>query len=93
MAEPTSGPEADDWARLIGHERWLGAFDGPDSDEPVGSAAALGVQLTVPGGEIPAAAVTAVGVRPDHRRRGALRALMRRQLDDVHEGSEPVAIL
>ncbi len=93
FAEATSGPEVDDWAKLIEPDRWLGAFEDPESDVPVGAATALSVRLTVPGGEVPAAAITAVGVRPDHRRRGVLSALMRRQLDDVHAGAEPVAIL
>src|SRR5918994_986848 len=42
----------------------------------------------------PAAAVTLVGVRPTHRRRGLMSTLMRRQLNDVHEaGREAVAML
>ena len=93
FGEARSGPEADDWAKLMEPERWLGAFYSPESDEPVGAAAALSRRLTVPGGEVAAAAVTAVGVRPDHTRRGALSALMRRQLDDVRAAGEPVAIL
>jgi predicted acetyltransferase len=51
-------------------------------------------RLTVPGAELPVAAVTMVGVRASHRRRGLLTALMRRQLDDVHEaGEESIAAL
>jgi predicted acetyltransferase len=42
---------------------------------------------------VPAAGVTWVGVLPTHRRRGILTELMRRQLDDVHERGEPLAIL
>jgi predicted acetyltransferase len=37
------------------------------------------------------AGVTAVGVLPSHRRRGILRELMRRQLEDIHELGEPLA--
>jgi predicted acetyltransferase len=37
--------------------------------------------------------VTGVGVLPTHRRRGVLNALMRRQLDDIREGGEPIAAL
>jgi len=40
-------------------------------------------RLGVPGGEVPVAGVTQVGVRPTHRRRGLLTTLMRRQLADV----------
>jgi predicted acetyltransferase len=51
-------------------------------------------RLSVPGGDVPVAGVTQVGVRPTHRRRGMLTALMRRQLDDVHDaGDEAVAAL
>ena len=59
----------------------------------MGAASAYTVRLTVPGGEVAAAAVTGVGTRPDYHRRGILRALMRRQLDDIRERGEPVAVL
>src|SRR5262249_23239644 len=49
--------------------------------------------MTVPGGEIPVAAVSMVTVRPTHRRRGILRQLMRRQLEDVHNTGVAVATL
>ena len=42
---------------------------------------------------VPTSGVTAVGVLPTHRRRGVLRSLMARQLEDVAERGEPVAIL
>jgi predicted acetyltransferase len=92
FAEEVSGPEVDDWIKLLEPERCLGAF-APDSELAVGGATVISVLLTIPGGQVPAAAVTGVGVRPDHRRRGVLRSLMRRQLDDVRERGEPVAAL
>jgi predicted acetyltransferase len=49
--------------------------------------------VTVPGGIVPCAAVTAVGVRPTHRRRGLLTALMGRQLEEIRARGEAVAIL
>ncbi|MGW6196036.1 GNAT family N-acetyltransferase [Kribbella sp. NPDC055110] len=50
--------------------------------------------MTVPGGQLPVAGVTMVGVRATHRRRGILRDLMRTQLTDIHEaGREPLAAL
>jgi predicted acetyltransferase len=76
--------------RLLEPERTLAAFDGPDI---VGTAGIYSRELTVPGGAVPAAAVTVVGVLPTHRRRGVLTALMRRQLDDVRAAGEPVAAL
>jgi predicted acetyltransferase len=59
----------------------------------VGAASAYDLRLTIPGAVVPAAGVTVVGVLPTHRRRGALRALMRAQLDDVRERGEPIAAL
>ncbi len=51
-------------------------------------------RMTVPGGDVPVAAVTQVGVLPTHRRRGLLTRLMSRQLADVHEaGREAIAAL
>lgn len=77
-------------ARLIGPDRMLCAVD---DGEMVGVAGAFRFRLAVPGGELPAAGVTVVGVRPSHRRRGVLTAMMRRQLDDVRRWGEPLAIL
>lgn len=93
FGESFSEAEVDDWLKLVEPDRWLGAFGNERSELVVGCATAHSMRLTVPGGEVAAAAVTGVGVRPDHRRRGILRALMRRQLDDVHARGEPVAVL
>ena len=59
----------------------------------VGGAGAFTFTVTVPGGDVPTAGVSVVGVYPTHRRRGVLRALMRAQLDDAHERGEPLAAL
>jgi predicted acetyltransferase len=59
----------------------------------VGGASAFELQFTVPGAIVPAAGVTVVGVLPTHTRRGILTQLMRAQLDNAHEGGEPVACL
>src|SRR5207247_8268164 len=64
-----------------------------DDGAIVGGAGAFTFDMSVPGGRVPAAGVTVVGVLPTHRRRGVLRAMMREQLDDVHRRGEPVAIL
>ena len=76
--------------RLMPVDRVLAAWDG---GRPVGIAASYPFELTVPGGTADAAGVTWVGVHPSHRRRGILTELMRRQLEDVHERGEPIAIL
>jgi predicted acetyltransferase len=59
----------------------------------VGGAAAFTFNVTVPGGDLPTAGISVVGVYPTHRRRGVLRSLMRAQLDDAHERGEPLAAL
>jgi predicted acetyltransferase len=59
----------------------------------VGGAGAFAFDLTVPGGDLPTAGVSVVGVYPTHRRRGVLRSLMRAQLDAAHERGEPLAAL
>ena len=72
-------------------DRSLAAFDGATS---VGTAAAYTFQLTVPGFQsLPAAGVTWVSVLPSYRRRGVLSSLMRRQLADVRDRAEPLAVL
>ncbi len=72
-------------------ERSLAVFDGSD---PVATGGAYTRNLSVPGGELPAAHVTLVSVRPTHRRRGLLTRMMSRQLQDVHDaGVEPIAVL
>jgi predicted acetyltransferase len=72
-------------------DRTLAAFDGPVQ---VGVTMCFSFQLSVPGAEmLPAAGVTFVAVLPTHRRRGVLSSLMRRQLADVRERGEPLAIL
>lgn len=71
-------------------DRTLGAFDG---ETLVGSASAISYAMTVPGGELPAAGITGVGVLPSHRRRGVNTALMRAQLDDSRHRGEAAAVL
>jgi predicted acetyltransferase len=71
-------------------DRTVAAFDG---DDIVGTNSSFAFSMTVPGGELPTAGVTLVGVPPTHRRRGILRDMMRYQLEDVHKRGEPLAIL
>src|SRR6476646_5775661 len=76
------------WVRTLPHERMHAAFE----DGQIG-AGAFPFELSVPGGSLPCAGVTAVGTQPTHRRRGALRSLMDAQLHDIHERGEPIAAL
>lgn len=64
-----------------------------DDEQVVGTASSWPFAMSVPGGELPCAGVTWVGVRPTHRRQGVLTALMRRQLEEAHERGEPMAML
>ena len=59
----------------------------------VGTTRCFPTDLTVPGGAIPAAAVSSVGVLPTHRRQGHLTRLMHRQLGDTVDRGEKAAML
>lgn len=73
---------------IIELDRALGAYDG---ERLVGTAGIFSMQVTVPGGELPMAGVTMVGVHPTHRRRGVLREMMQQQLEAIHQRGEPLA--
>ncbi|MGV9850019.1 GNAT family N-acetyltransferase [Streptomyces sp. NPDC003442] len=89
---PEAPEESALWRELTECERSIGAWDGADI---VGTAGLFSFRLSVPGGGVvPAAGVTMVSVQATHRRRGVLRAMMRRQLDDIRAaGDEPLAVL
>ncbi len=77
-------------------ERSLAAFDAalPAGERAVGTTGVYSLRMTVPGGPVPVAGVTAVSVLPSHRRRGVLRSLMHRQIADIAaRGEEPIAAL
>ncbi len=76
------------WRGVSELDRSLAAFDG---EAIVGTTLIDTMSVTVPGGDLPMAGVTATGVLPTHRRRGILTALMRRQLSDVRDRGEPLA--
>jgi predicted acetyltransferase len=90
----TGPPSEQDRERIVSKlefDRTLAAFDGP---APVGIAAAYSFRLSVPGPDmLPAAGVTWVSVLPTYRRRGVLTSIMARQLADVAERGEPLAVL
>ncbi|MFJ9584882.1 GNAT family N-acetyltransferase [Streptomyces acidicola] len=86
-----SSEERELWDDLTELDRSIGAWDG---DQCVGTAGAFTFRITVPGGAlVPAAGITMVSVAATHRRRGLLRAMMRRQLDDIRSWGEPLAVL
>ncbi len=79
------------WAEIMEPARALGAFT--PQGQLVGLARHFPTDLTVPGGEVPAAGVTAVGVLSTHRRQGHLSRMMRAQLDAIVDEQIPVALL
>ncbi len=74
--------------KVFEFDRSLAAFE---AGSIVATAGAFSLHLTVPGGTLPMPGVTAVAVRPTHRRRGLLTSMMRRQLDDFREAGEALA--
>lgn len=82
-------------ARILAElDRTFAAFDA--RGRPVGAAAAISLELTVPGSGSPAVAAggfTDVGVLPTHRRRAVLTALVARQLDDSRARGDAVLAL
>jgi predicted acetyltransferase len=87
---PGSGSRRADELARFEFDRSLAAFDG---DRPIGIAAAYTFQLSIPGGTTSAAGVSWVSVLGSHRRRGVLSSIMRRQLADIRERGEPIAML
>lgn len=85
-----SEEEAERFARLLPLERMHAVLE---DGRIVAAAGVLPFELTVPGGRVPCAGVTVVGVLPSHRRRGLLRRLMEAQLAEMQARSEPVAAL
>ncbi|MDQ4095066.1 MAG: GNAT family N-acetyltransferase [Actinomycetota bacterium] len=89
----SEGVEDEDKARmeaLLEPKRTLAAFDG---DEMVAAAAVYPFTLTIPGGQAPSGGVTIVGVLPTHRRRGIVKSMMKRQLEQCRDIGEATAIL
>lgn len=82
--------DAERFRPLLPVDRMHAALDGGDI---VAGAGVFPFRLTVPGGALPCAGVTVVGVLPSHRRRGLLRRMMDAQLRDVRDRGEPIAAL
>ena len=77
-------------ASVVDPARFYAARDG---ERIVGTAGSFAFSMTVPGGPVPVAGVTWVGVLPTHRRQGVLGSLMTRQLVDLHEEGSAIAAL
>lgn len=83
-------PEGDErFLSLMPLERTVAAFDGA---ELVGTLGDFPLQLTVPGGQqVAMAGTTMVTVQATHTRRGILRSMIRRHLDDAVDRGESIA--
>jgi predicted acetyltransferase len=90
QSAPTNEDRFARLTRVLPAERVYGAWQ---EGCAVGGLAAFPLQLTVPGGGVAAAGITAAGVLPTHRRQGVLRAMMRAMLNACLERGEPVAYL
>ncbi|WP_454111359.1 GNAT family N-acetyltransferase [Microbacterium aurum] len=77
------------------YRRKLGVFDAsaPQPEVPAATFASWATDLTLPGGMLPACAISSVTVAPTHRRRGILRRLMAGELRTALERGLPVAVL
>lgn len=77
------------------HRRKVAVYDAaaPEPTIPVATFASWGTRLTVPGGSVPACAISSVTVAPTHRRRGLLRHLMAGELRTAAGLGFPLAAL
>ncbi len=77
--------------RVVELDTRIAAFDG---DNHVGSAGVFAFDMSTTGGRtVKTAGLTIVAVMPTHRRRGVLRSLMRRHLDEARGHGQPIAAL
>jgi predicted acetyltransferase len=87
--DPEAAAEAR--GRYLELDRTTGAFDG---DAVVGTFRTFGTQLTLPGGaQVPVSAVTAVTVRPTHRRNGILTRMIARDIEAGAQRGDVASVL
>ena len=85
---------ADQWEAERKVTEWDRCFGFTVQDRWIATCGAYSRVMTVPGGQLPVAAVSIVTVAPPYRRRGLLNQMMKHQLEDVQRrGVEPVALL
>ncbi|MGN6633914.1 MAG: GNAT family N-acetyltransferase [Oryzihumus sp.] len=88
---PDETPRTKQWWHALEMDRGLVI---EDDGRMVATTGAYTFDLTVPGGrQVPVAGVTCVSVLPTHRRGGLFTALMRRQLQDLRDRGEALAVL
>jgi predicted acetyltransferase len=89
-ASPDSPERLDNRREVYRQQRLSGVFDG---EIAAGTFRSWDTRLTVPGGTVPADAISSVTVRPTHRRRGTLRAMLAADLERAVAAGTPVAVL
>ena len=70
--------------------RSLAVFEGSNI---IGGCQAHKLEISIPGGTSAVAGVSNVAVQPTHTRQGLMSRMMRRQMNDIHEWGEPLAVL
>jgi predicted acetyltransferase len=91
FGEQYSDQDVADWRPVAAGNSNFAVFD---EGEVVATGGAFPFELTVPGGApVRASGLTAVGVRPTHRRRGLLDVLMEHHLDEVAAAGWPLSVL
>ena len=90
FSEDVGTPEFEAERPMWDPERLVNAFDG---ERRIGSGGAFTYRLTVPGGNVAASGIHAIGVTPDARRRGVLRRMMTWLFDDARARGESIAVL
>jgi len=95
LGEEPNDKRRESFFSLAAHRRKLGVHDasGPQPDLPVATFASWVTELTVPGGALPACAISSVTVAPTHRRRGILRSVMAGELRTAARQGIAVAVL
>lgn len=88
-AGPTSPPDMTAAATALAEVDRVVVVE--DEGRIVGTAAAYGLNMALPGGAVPMAGVSQVVVAPTHRRRGLLTALLESIHDQAVERGEPLA--
>ena len=70
--------------------RSIGVFEGSNI---IGGCQAHRLEMSIPGGTSAVAGVANVAVQPTHTRQGVMSRMMQRQMNDIHEWGEPLAVL
>lgn len=87
---PESDEEDERYVSLLPPERTLAVFDGT---RIVGTSGTFELEVSIPGGSIPAAALTMVTVAQTHRRRGLLRRMMEGHVQAAESRGDAISVL